>query len=81
MPEPHADVVEEEGRNISVSDATVLKKSRSSHDADEKDAVAEASDLCAVEQLAVSLDSYNFDAFISRMRHPSCRPVLENIKR
>lgn len=26
-------------------------------------------------------DVYDFDAFIRRMRHPSCKPILENIKR
>ncbi len=26
-------------------------------------------------------DVYDFDSFIQRMRHPSCKPVLENIKR
>lgn len=33
------------------------------------------------EKIPLDLDSYNFDAFISKMRHESCRPVLENIKR
>lgn len=26
-------------------------------------------------------DVYDFDSFIQRMRHPSCKPILENIKR
>ncbi len=33
------------------------------------------------EKIPLDLDSYNFDAFISKMRHESCRPVLENIKK
>lgn len=33
------------------------------------------------ENIPLDLDSYNFDAFISKMRHESCRPVLENIKK
>ena len=28
-----------------------------------------------------NIDVYNFDSFIQRMRHPSCKPILENIKR
>jgi hypothetical protein len=26
-------------------------------------------------------DVYDFDSFIQRMRHASCKPILENIKR
>lgn len=26
-------------------------------------------------------DSYDFDTFIAKMRHPSCKPILENVKR
>ena len=26
-------------------------------------------------------DSYDFDIFIAKMRHPSCKPILENVKR
>lgn len=37
--------------------------------------------LKIAEKIPLDLDSYNFDAFISKMRHDSCRPVLENIKR
>lgn len=37
--------------------------------------------LKMTEKIPLDLDSYNFDAFISKMRHESCRPVLENIKR
>lgn len=33
------------------------------------------------EEVNLDLDSYNFDAFISKMRDESCKPVLENIKR
>lgn len=32
-------------------------------------------------EIPIDFDSYNFDAFISKMRHESCKPVLENIKR
>ena len=34
-------------------------------------------------EIALEFDynSYNFDDFISKMRHESCKPVLENIKR
>ncbi len=31
--------------------------------------------------LEFDYNSYNFDDFISKMRHESCKPVLENIKR
>ena len=37
--------------------------------------------LKMTEKIPLDLDSYNFDAFISKMRHESCRPVLENIKK
>ena len=40
-----------------------------------------ANDLKAAEQISLDLDAYNFDNFISKMRHESCKPVLENIKR
>lgn len=40
-----------------------------------------ANDLKAAEQIPLDLDAYNFDNFISKMRHESCKPVLENIKR
>lgn len=43
-----------------------------------------SNDVCGlkdVESFSLDLDSYNFDAFISKMRHESCKPVLENIKR
>lgn len=33
------------------------------------------------EKIPLDLDAYNFDAFIYKMRHESCRPVLENIKK
>lgn len=35
----------------------------------------------SAEKIQMDYDSYNFDAFISKMRHESCKPVLENIKR
>lgn len=35
----------------------------------------------AAEKIQMDYDSYNFDAFISKMRHESCKPVLESIKR
>lgn len=49
---------------------------------DEKEIVSD--DLVVFQNFTtdVNLDSsYNFDAFISRMRDESCKPVLENIKR
>jgi hypothetical protein len=35
----------------------------------------------AAERIPLDLDSYNFDAFISKMRHDSCKPVLESVKK
>lgn len=32
-------------------------------------------------EIPIEFDSYNFDAFISKMRHESCKLILENIKR
>ena len=39
--------------------------------------------LTAEEVVAVGeqSDVYDFDSFIQRMRHASCKPILENIKR
>ena len=36
--------------------------------------------LKAAEDVDFDMDSYNFDAFIGKMKHPSCRVVLEQIK-
>lgn len=77
MPEPQID---EESSQISNNEQIIQEKKKSiSSESDEKS--KEFCDLKEAESFSLDLDAYNFDAFISKMRHESCKPVLENIKR
>lgn len=77
MPEPQ--IIEEkdsiEKEIIEKKKETILKETFENNN-DQSENI-----LKMAEKIPLNLDSYNFDAFISKMRHESCRPVLENIKR
>lgn len=77
MPEPQID---EESPQIGNNEQIIQEKKQSvSSEFDEKS--KDFCDLKEAESFSLDLDAYNFDAFISKMRHESCKPVLENIKR
>ena len=76
MPEPQ---IEEESKPPKIDQIIHEKKKLNSYEIDENS--KEICTLKEAESFSLDLDSYNFDAFISKMRHESCRPVLENIKR
>lgn len=76
MPEPQ---IKEEPTQLTSEQIIQEKKKLKSSEIDEN-----SKDICSLkdaESFSLDLDSYNFDAFISKMRHESCKPVLENIKR
>lgn len=76
MPEPQ---IKEEPTQLTSEQKIQEKKKLNSSEIDEN-----SKDICGLkdaESFSLDLDSYNFDAFISKMRHESCKPVLENIKR
>lgn len=76
MPEPQ---IKEEPTQLTSEQKIQEKKKLTSSEIDEN-----SKDICGLkdaESFSLDLDSYNFDAFISKMRHESCKPVLENIKR
>ena len=66
-----------------------LKESDRAHETfaahvDEKASISAVESITAAaveEAVGEQSDVYDFDAFIQRMRHPSCKPVLESIKR
>jgi hypothetical protein len=84
MPEPQ--IIEEIKEKDSIKNEiiekkeAILKESLENGDKDDQ-RNSEKNILKMAEKIPLDLDSYNFDAFISKMRHESCRPVLENIKR
>ena len=77
MPEPQ--IIEEiKEKDLIEKKNTILKESFELNDDQSNN---NNNILKMAEKIPLNLDSYNFDAFISKMRHDSCRPVLENIKR
>ena len=76
MPEPQ---INEESAQLTSEQIIQEKKSSNSSKINENS--KDICDLKDAESFSLNLDSYNFDAFISKMRHESCKPVLENIKR
>ena len=78
MPEPQ--IIEEiKEKDLIEKKDTILKESFEINDDQSNN--NNNNILKMAEKIPLNLDSYNFDAFISKMRHDSCRPVLENIKR
>ena len=76
MPEPQID---EESKQIRSEQIIQEKKKLNSLEIDGNS--KDFCDLKEAESFSLDFDSYNFDAFISKMRHESCKPILENIKR
>jgi hypothetical protein len=76
MPEPQ--IVEEIKEKDAIKNEIIEKKEAILKESLEN---GEKNILKMAEKIPLDLNSYNFDAFISKMRHESCRPVLENIKR
>ena len=72
MPEP---------QNETSTSITIATGSPESIEESKSKAKKEQILLQAAEQIPVDLDAYNFDAFIAKMRHESCKPVLESIKK
>lgn len=78
MPEPQ--IIEENKEKYLIEKKEAILK-ESSVEINEDQSNNNNNILRMAEMIPLDLDSYNFDAFISKMRNDSCRPVLENIKR
>lgn len=80
MPEPQ--IVEELEEKETIEQQIIEKKKKNSILKESLETDHDNDNIVNMtEKIPLDLDSYNFDAFISKMRHESCRSVLENIKR